>query len=246
MCKWRSRKPRVWRSRGSASSKWEKVQVTLSGTVLMPGLLSILYQPEAPCSMLMPGLLSMFNTNPIPILALLARCHQLRSLHIWEMQITFSSALNSRFTGWAAMCPWFQGAVPIKLIWPSIEHITLSAPPSPQSPSHPPPRPGTLPTIAWHITQRLTPWLAIFASNFHLRSYACYAGHWLIFWLLHICMGLPRSQIASSEFYKFFLLPIIATLPSLTYILGLWQYLQLLSDSKQLLLEVAQLSKHQH
>ena len=122
---------------------------------------------------------------------------------------------------WAAMCPWFHRAVPIKLIWPSIEHITLSTPPSPQSPSHPPPRPGTLPTIARHITQRLTPWLAIFASNFHLRSYACYAGHLLIFWLLHICMGLPRSQIASSEFYKFFLLPIIATLPSLTYILGL-------------------------
>ena len=111
-------------TRGVASPFWHCVE-----WMLMTRLVSMLYQYQS-CSN------STGNVVPLPsveLLALYEKCSSNFHLH---------GLLGGH---WAAMCPWFHGAVPIKLICPSIEHITLSTPPSPQSPGHPTPAP-------WYIT----------------------------------------------------------------------------------------------
>ena len=92
--------------------------------------------------------------------------------------------LNSRCTGWAAMCPW------------SSPHKADLAVDREHYPLRPPPRPGTLPTIGRYITHRLTPWLPIFASNFHRRALR------LLRWPADLYFDLHETSIcAKSVFY---------------------------------------------
>ena len=115
--------------------------------------------------------------------------------------------------------------LPIKLIWPAIESITLP-------PSHPPTNPpcSQSPTPApcyithnclahYPETNSLIGNICIKFSSAQLRLLRCWP-HWLIFWLLYLHGITPPHRLPALTFI-YLSSPPIATLPSaVTYILG--------------------------